>query len=231
MMETLTADSLAEILHEPKRGLLQRVLRVVGPDLVADVLVDTLQCEAHGGMLTKDGTRRRSPGGTFFQLMKDRVSGRQRWWLFAPKPARPRRRSPSNPQGPTWDEVQPLIAQLATTRAGEARVMKLTLIGRPGKVEIRKDCVLLRMQGKAPGNFPKGLPPVPKQAPLTWTVLVARRQWNRVQGSITTDQEDQLIIEGYPALQGTEHILLAQSCVSVAMQRAQKAAQGQQTPS
>jgi hypothetical protein len=86
--------------------------------------------------------------------------------------------------------------------------------------------VLLRMQGKAPTNFPKGLPPVPKQAPLTWTVLVALRQWNRVKGSITADKEDQLIIEGYPAMQGTEHVLLAQSCTSVAVQRAQKAAQG-----
>jgi PHAX RNA-binding domain len=229
MMEPLTADKLAEILHEPKRFLLQRVLRTVGHDLVADVLVAALQCEAHGGMLTRDGTRRRTPGGTFFTLMKERVTAEQRRQLFPWNTPRPPRKLPRGPQAPTWDDVQPLVDQLTTTRAGEARVMKLTLIGRPGKVEIRKDCVLLRMQGKAPGNFPKGLPPVPKQAPLTWTVLVARRQWNRVQGSITTDQEDQLIIEGYPAMQGTEHILLAQSCVSVAMQRAQKAAQRQQT--
>jgi PHAX RNA-binding domain len=163
-MDPLTANKLAEILHEPKRFLLQKILRTVGPDLVADVLVATLQCEANGGMLTKDGTRRRTPGGAFFTLMKARVTAEQRRQLFPWNTPSGPRRPPREPQTPTWDEVQPLITQLATTRAGEARVMKLTLIGRPGKVEIRKDCVLLRMQGKAPGNFPKGLPPVPKQA-------------------------------------------------------------------
>jgi hypothetical protein len=225
--DPLTVDTLAAVLQEPNVPLLRQVMRVLGADRTTALLTAALQCEAAGGMLTRDGTRRRTPGGTFLQLMKDRVTSRQRWWLFAPKPARPRRRPPPDPQTPTWEDVQPLVEHLATTRAGEARIMKLTLIGRPGKIETRKDCVLLRMQGKAPTNFPKGLPPVPKQAPLTWSVMVALRQWNRVKGSLTADKEDQLIIEGYPAMQGTEHVLLAQSCTSVAVQRAQKAAQGQ----
>jgi hypothetical protein len=224
-MEPLTADRLAEILHEPKRFLLQRVLRTVGQDMAADVLVLTLQCEANGGMLTKDRTRRRTPGGTFFALMKERVTEQQRWRLFPPTAAYLRQQRPQAPQAPTWEEVRALIKQLTTTRAGEARIMKLTLIGRPGKIEIRKDCVLLRMQGKAPTNFPKGLPPVPKQAPLTWTVLVALRQWNRVKESVTTNQDDQLLIEGYPTREGNELVLMAQSCTSVAQQRARKAAQ------
>jgi hypothetical protein len=54
--------------------------------------------------------------------------------------------------------------------------------------------------------------------------MVALRQWNRVQASLTVNQEDQLIIEGYPLLQGSEPVLLAQSCVSMLQQRAQKAA-------
>jgi len=55
------------------------------------------------------------------------------------------------------------------------------------------------------------------------------RQWNRVQESLVANQEDQLIIEGYPALQGSEHVLLAQSCVSMLQQGAQKQARQQQT--
>jgi len=81
------------------------------------------------------------------------------------------------------------------------------------------------MQGKPPGSLPRGLPPVPAQAPLTWNVMVALRQWNRVKDSLAANQEDQLIIEGYPLVQGTQHVVLAQSCTSVALQRAQKAAQ------
>ena len=66
---------------------------------------------------------------------------------------------------------------------------------------------------------------------MTWHVMVALRQWNRVKDSLAANQEDQLIIEGYPALQGTEHVLLAQSCVSMLQQRAQKQAQRQPTDS
>jgi hypothetical protein len=107
--------------------------------------------------------------------------------------------------------------------------MKLTLIGRPGKVETRGQAVVFRMQGKPPGALPRGLPPVPAQAPLTWNVMVALRQWNRVKDSLAAHQDDQLIIEGYPLMQGTQPVLLAQSCVSILQQRAQKQAQRQQS--
>src|SRR5690349_12103950 len=79
---------------------------------------------------------------------------------------------------------------------GDARSMKVTLIGRPGTVETRQQCVVFRMQGKPPGSLPKGLPPVPNAPPLTWTVMVALRQWNRVKDSLTMHQDDALIVEG-----------------------------------
>jgi hypothetical protein len=106
--------------------------------------------------------------------------------------------------------------------------MKLTLIGRPGKVETRGQAVVFRMQGKPPGALPRGLPPVPAQAPMTWTVMGALRQWNRVQDSLAARQDDQLIIEGYPLMQGTQPVLLAQSCVSMLQQREKKQAQQSQ---
>ena len=106
--------------------------------------------------------------------------------------------------------------------------MKVTLIGRPGKVETRGQAVVFRMQGKPPGPLPKGLPPVPTTPPLTWMVMVALRQWNRVKDSVTTNQDDALILEGYPMMQGTQPVLLVQSCVSMLQQRAQKQAQQQQ---
>src|SRR5713226_6091624 len=105
--------------------------------------------------------------------------------------------------------------------------MKVTLIGRPGQVEIRGQAVVFRMPGKAPASLPRGLPPLPSTPPMTWTVMVALRQWNRVKESLTAHQDDQLIIEGYPLMQGSEHVLLVQSCVSMLQQRAQKQAQQQ----
>jgi hypothetical protein len=228
-MDELTVEKLAEVLREPKVPLLRQVLRTLGPDRTAAILTDTLTCEANGGMLTKDGTRRRTPGGVFFQLVKERVNPREHRHLFphlAPHPSQGQpQRQPHPPPVLTWDEASSLMQTLATEPPGEARTMKLTLIGRPGKVETRGQAVVFRMQGKPPGPLPRGLPPVPTHAPLTWNVMVALRQWNRVRDNLAANQDDQLIIEGYPVMQGSQHVLLAQSCTSVALQRAQKQTQ------
>jgi hypothetical protein len=227
-MDPLTVDTLAEVLQEPNRPLLTQVLRTLGQDRTRAVLTATLQCEAAGGMLTKAGTRRRTPGGTFFQLVRQQASPSECRRLF-PRPAP--QHGQGQPQAPaalTWEEACTLIQTLATESPGEARTMKLTLIGRPPeKVETRGQAVVFRMQGKPPGALPRGLPPVPAQAPLTWNVMVALRQWNRVKDSLAGNPADQLVIEGYPLTQGNQHVLLAQSCTSVAQQRAQKVAQQQ----
>ena len=105
-MDTLTGETLAAILQEPKVPLLRQVLRTVGQDRCAAILADTLTCEANGGMLTKDGTRRRTPGGVFFQFVKERATQQERQRLFpppgpwhhqTPAPARPQ----GHPQAPT----------------------------------------------------------------------------------------------------------------------------------
>jgi len=228
-MDELTVETLAQVLQEPKKDLLTKVLRTLGPERTAAILTDTLQQEAAGGVLTKDGTRRRTPGGVFFQLVKAQATRQERRRLFPrPTPQQGQARPKEPPQALAWDEVPPILETLATHPAGEARTMKLTLIGRPGKVEMRSQAVVFRMQGKPPGPLPRGLPPVPTTPPMTWNVLVALRQWNRVKDSVTSHPDDQLILEGYPRMQGTQHVLLAQSCVSMLQQRAQKQAQREQ---
>ena len=227
-MDALTVDQLAAALQEPNVDLLRQVLTVLGPDHTAQLLTQTLAIEAAGGMLNVNGTRRRTPGGVFFQLVRQQATCSQRDSLFPRAPGQPSQgQAPAQPL--TWDEVHTITETLATHPAGEARTMKLTLIGRPGNVETRGQAVVFRMQGKPPGSLPRGLPPVPTTPPLTWTVMVALRQWNRVKESITANQDDQLIIEGYPVMQGTNHVLLAQSCISMLHQRAQKQAQRAQT--
>ena len=225
-MDVLTVDTLAEALQEPKRSLLMKVLRTFGVERTTAILADTLTCEANGGTLTNDGTRRRTPGGVFFQLVRERATKQERWRLF-PRLASQQRQGPPQGQPPalTWEEASRLIQTLATEPPGEARTMKLTLIGRPGKVETRGQAVVFRMQGKPPGALPRGLPPVPNTPALTWTVMVALRQWNRVQESLAANQDDNLIVEGYPMQQGSQLVLLAQSCTSVALQRAKKTPQ------
>jgi hypothetical protein len=232
-MDVLTVDMLAEALQEPKKPLLTQVLRTLGMDRTTAILADTLTCEAHGGMLTKDGSRRRTPGGVFFQLVKERATQQERQRLFprsAPQPhktsapAQPR----AQPQAFTRDELRTLGTTLPR---GDATVT-LTLTGRPEAqaVQTRPTYVAFRMQGKEPSSLPKGLPPVPGQAPITWLVVVDLRQWKRVQGSLEAHADDKLIITGHPvvASDGT-HVLLAQNCVSMVQQRKRKQAQQDQT--
>ena len=225
--DPLTVAKLAAVLHEPNVPLLRQVLRVLGADRTTALLAEAVQCEAVGGMLTTDGTRRRTPGGTFFQLVRQQVTPRERVRLFPRVAAKaPPPRTPQAPTALTWEEAHTILHTKATEPPGEARTMKLTLIGRPGKVDVRPTCVVFRMQGEPAGSLPRGLPPVPAPSPMTWTVFVALRQWNRVKDSLAAHQDDQLILEGYPLVEtsGTP-IVLAQSCVSVLQQRAQKQAQ------
>jgi hypothetical protein len=60
---------------------------------------------------------------------------------------------------------------------------------------------------------------------LTWTVIVGLRQWNKVKDSLAQHPDDRLIIDGFPVLQGDQHILLATNCQSVKAQQARKADQ------
>jgi hypothetical protein len=227
-MDALTVDTLAAALQEPNRSLLRQVLRVLGPDRTTALLAETLACEASGGMLTLDGTRRRTPGGVFIQLVKARATQQERQRLFyhstpqqhkTPAPAQPH----VHPQAPTWEEMQAVVQTLPQ---GEATV-KLTLIGRPAldAVQTRPTYVAFRMQGKTPGPLPKGLPPVPDQHPITWLVVIALRQWHRVQESLAAHADDTLILEGYPVVAGDgTHVLLAQTCTSKVQQREKKQA-------
>ena len=92
--DTLTADTLAHALQEPNVPLLRHVLRILGPERCQAILSDTLTIEATGGMLTKAGDRRRSPGGVFLQLVKDRSTVRQRHRLFGTwSPATPKKQA------------------------------------------------------------------------------------------------------------------------------------------
>ncbi|HEY5865305.1 MAG TPA: phosphorylated adapter RNA export RNA-binding domain-containing protein [Candidatus Tectomicrobia bacterium] len=82
-MDTLTAGMLAEVIQEPEKVPLARVLKQLGQERCAAILADALTIESSGGMLLKDGSRRRTPGGTFFQLVKDACTGKERHFIFA----------------------------------------------------------------------------------------------------------------------------------------------------
>ncbi len=81
---------------------------------------------------------------------------------------------------------------------GQATTVKLTLIGRPGRVIDRGTCIVTTMQESRVPSLPKGLP-TPEPTPTTYTVYIATRQWRKVAEAIA-DPDDTLILEGFPQL-------------------------------
>jgi hypothetical protein len=215
-----TLQAMAQALQEPNVALLKRVVKVIGPERATAFLAHALALEADGGMLTEDKSRRRTPGGTFFRLVRQGVDRQERYRMFGSGQT-------GTPQAPvvpcTWEDVQAAISELANT-AAEA-TMKLTLIGRPSTVQTKGSTKIFQLTGKAPASLPKELPPLPKGSPLVWTVIVGLRQWNKVKDSLAQYPDDRLVIDGYPVLQGDQHVLLATNCVSIKGQQARKAAQ------
>jgi hypothetical protein len=77
---------------------IRRIVRPLGPEQALALLARTEEVEAAGGMLVPDGSRRRTEGGVFFRLVKDRLTPAQRLQLFPPWNTRQRR--PGGPAQP-----------------------------------------------------------------------------------------------------------------------------------
>jgi phosphorylated adapter RNA export protein len=80
--ETVTASAIARVLHESQRQMIARALRALGQDRCVELLADALTIESNGGMWLKDGSRRRTLGGVFLQLCRERSTPEERRKIF-----------------------------------------------------------------------------------------------------------------------------------------------------
>ncbi len=78
--------------------------------------------------------------------------------------------------------------------------MKLTVIGRPGKVIERGDVALVAMRSEKAPSLPKGVP-APPAPQADYMVLVGMKQWRKVAAALAADPADKVIMEGYPTVQ------------------------------
>ncbi|KAF5901943.1 phosphorylated adapter RNA export protein, partial [Clarias magur] len=72
--EDKVIDEIAHRLKEPKKELIERVVNVIGTKKAIELLSETATIEQNGGLYTVDGSRRRTPGGVYLNLLKNTPS-------------------------------------------------------------------------------------------------------------------------------------------------------------
>ena len=206
---TLIAEQLGETNEEPKAQIYRAVKRL-GIEQALDVLRQTHEIEAQGGRLLSDGSRRRTPGGVFFLLIKERVPVEISQHIFKKrslyqqaaqkkKAAQTESRESSTPAPAplAWADRLAIIKELRKEK-GQASTVKITLVGRPGRVVARGACIVTSMESTRDPTLPKGLP-APSPSSTSYTIYIAVKQWRKVADAIR-DLDDVLIVEGYPHL-------------------------------
>jgi hypothetical protein len=88
-----TVSTIAKALGESDEiplGQITGVVRALGEELCLKLLEETQQIEAKGGMMLPDNSRKRTLGGVFFYLARQKLSQEDKLAIFrAPKPAKP----------------------------------------------------------------------------------------------------------------------------------------------
>ncbi len=227
------AAQFGETEDEPKR-LIKRALRLLGEEQVHATVARALEVEAAGGMMVPDGSRRRTVGGVFFYLLRTTVGQKEWYRIFQPQTTGQGAGQSAPGQGQaTAAAATPFdwatfgaAATEAQRERGEATTVKLTVIGRPGKVVERGDVVLVAMRSEKAPSFPKGVP-APESPTVDYMVLVGRKQWSRVAEALAADPADKVLIEGYPTVRPdfAGITVFATSATTTGIQAGKRAAQ------
>ena len=226
--ETAVADIAAQLgesaPHVQKQ--IQRIVEHLGVATAYDFLDKTKQCLAEGGVLTHDGERKRTPGGTFFYLVRGGVTAAQHRAIM-PQHQLPGHLWPRKIKPPrlTWDEAHALIPDVLSQQ-GTAMSAKLILVGRPGKIIEKEHVIITTLTSDTAPAIPRGVPKAP-DAPVVYLVFIARKQWDKVAEALAADEDDRLVVTGYPVLdKKTEAIVVLGRYVTLTSQQDQKRPSG-----
>jgi hypothetical protein len=226
--QTAAADIAAQLGESAPQvqAQIQRIVDHLGAEAAYGFLDKTKQCLADGGVLTHDGKRKRTPGGTFFFLVRGGVTAEQHQAIWPehqlPGHLRPRR---SKPPRLSWEEARAAIPD-ALSQQGTAMSAKLTLVGRPGKIIEKEHVIITTLTSDRAPSIPRGVPKAP-EAPVVYLVFIARKQWERVAEALAADEDDRLVVTGYPVLdKETEAIVVLGQSVTTTSQQEKKRPSG-----
>lgn len=175
------------------RGLIKEIVRVIGTTTTLAVYEETLAIEQNGGMMLPDGSRRRTPGGVFFKLVKTNYPETR--GIFHQYDNRPKKK-----KGPaqTPKKERPVQKHTGEQKQEKETTVKIQIFGRPSSrvVDQGTYVVMIFQTNKPPAALPKGLP-APTDTKTNYVVSVSAKQWKMVADALD-DPEDQFIIEGFP---------------------------------
>jgi hypothetical protein len=190
------AAQLDETARKPRKQI-ESIVAYCGVEFTLEVLQQALEIEAKGGMMISSGDRRRTPGGVFFFLARDRMPNQIRQEIFYTWQVAANRRAAYESQFPAfeWDERVPVLEHILA-HGGEVSEVRIHLIGRPGEIERREGLVITAMQFTVEDTlaFPAGVPR-PPQTEIGYAVYISSKQWEKVAEAIE-DPKDELMIEG-----------------------------------
>lgn len=95
--DALLATSISETLNEKEIDLIHSIIQFKGADFALNILGKVQKITAEGGLLKKNGEKR-TPGGIFFQIVKDSCSKPEYTQIFRPQIIERRRRSRARKQ-------------------------------------------------------------------------------------------------------------------------------------
>ncbi len=190
---------LAGLLGETQKSPIKQIRKIIqycGTDFAREVYKETVEIEAKGGMMLVKPERRRTTGGVFFFLARDKISAEQRQVIFPSFKSyqKANNRTPLGIPLFRWNERIALIESLKANQ-GEIKTMKVTLSGRPGSIEKQAEMVVTTMSSIAAAqNLPRGLPR-PPETPTLYTVYIPAKQWETIEESMA-DPADNMLVDG-----------------------------------
>lgn len=216
------AQPLAAILGETEEKPIFQIARAIdflGLEKAEELVKKAQEVYAGEGLLTKDGSRKRTLGGVFFRLVRESVTKKQ--WRKKIKPI-------AKPAKPPKINLAEIAKEAVDWKPGVAMSVKITLVGRPDKVRKppQGHYAAFTLLSENMPILPKGLP-VNIKAKTKYLVMVGARQWNKVEQAITSNPDDKLIIEGFclihPQFDGIT--VMAINCITQMQRKARQEAQ------
>lgn len=218
---------IAAQLTESNTYLIKRIIDEIGVEKSLQILAKTIDVEAGDGIMTRDGKRRRTPGGTFFFLVRGRITKEQyfRIWerpLPQRKPPPPKKRPPQRKKKKEplkWAARQALYNEVAGGH-GQASTTEVKLIGRPIKILPRGNVVILTLRNREQPPLPRGLPKVEEDSTV-FLVFLTLKQWKKIAASME-EATDKVVVVGYPVFSGKLNAIAvwAQRATTVNMEKA-----------